>query len=441
MASPSTPDVVNLFKKVYGDLHNLLPEDYMLQQDIPFNEKQKVGDKYYEAVVLTNETGWTLGGSSMTAFELNPAIAGSVQQAEVTPYSTVLASLVPWGVISRSEGGGDKAFFDATKHIVKNNLRSHGKLLEILRLYGQSPELLGYVSYYTGTYRGETLTNGGGTVDVNGTAVTFTAGINAANKQIVFNKGSFGAGIWVGTENAHVQQVSSTGAVVAEGKLVGVDPLNGVITVDFTPIAASSLTSHRICLKGQGTAQDAIGIISILSTSGTLFGISTSQYSLWKGNAIDCLAAKFSLQKVQDGVAQAVARGSLDGDIDIYVNPRSWARMVVTEAGLRSYDSSYKSSQAENGFENITFYHQTGKATIKAHRFLKEGEALGLHLPDWSRSGSAEISFQVPGINKEIIFPVENMAAYAFRSFSDQYVFCHAPAKSIYWYNIDDEAA
>lgn len=87
MSAVSTPDVVNLFKKVYGNIHDLLPEDYELQKAIPFSEKQKVGESFVEAVILTNEVGWTLGGSSMTAFELNPASAGSVQQATVVPYS------------------------------------------------------------------------------------------------------------------------------------------------------------------------------------------------------------------------------------------------------------------------------------------------------------------------------------------------------------------
>jgi hypothetical protein len=70
-----------------------------------------------------------------------------------------------------------------------------------------------------------------------------------------------------------------------------------------------------------------------------------------------------------------------------------------------------------------------------------EGDAFALHLPDWSRSGSAEISFTVPGMDKEVIYPVENMAAYAFRSYSDQYLFNHAPARSILFTDIDDESA
>lgn len=442
MSAVSTPDVVNLFKKVYGKIHDLLPEDYELQKDIPFSEKQKVGESWVEAVILTNEVGWTLGGSSMTAFELNPSSAGSVQQATVVPYSTVLSSVVPWGVISRSAGGGEKAFYDGTKHVVKNNLKSHGKLLEILRLYGQAADLLGYVSFATATYRGVAFTNGTGTLTVNGNSVAFTNGINATTNWILFAPGSFAAGIWVGSEGVVVQEIDTNGIIVKEGKMIAVDPLQGAIQVDFVPTAASSVTSHRIGFKGQATASDMIGIVNILSATTTLFGINTATYSLWKGNVVPNLNQKLTLTGIQNAIAQCVARGGLDGDITLYVNPRTWANLIVTESGLRMYDSSYKPGQAENGFEAITFWSQTGKITVKAHRFIKEGIAIGLHLQgDWSRSGSAEISFTVPGIPGEVIFPLQNQAGYAFRSYADQYIFCHAPAKSFIITQINDEAA
>ena len=83
MGSVSTAAAVNLFKRVYGDLQDLLPEDFLIAKDIPFTEKQKVGEKYIEGVVLSHEVGITFGGSTMDAFELNPAIAGAVRQAEV----------------------------------------------------------------------------------------------------------------------------------------------------------------------------------------------------------------------------------------------------------------------------------------------------------------------------------------------------------------------
>lgn len=435
--SVSDGTVVNLTKKVYGDLTNLLPQDQHLEKDIPFSEKQKVGDKYVEAVVLTAETGITLGGSGMDAFELNPAIAGAVKQAEVAPYISVLGSVVPWGLISRTAGAGEKAFYDGTKHIFKNNLKSHGKFLEIMRLYGQAPSLLGYVSYATATYRGVSLTTGTGTIN----GVAFTNGINAAGKAILLAPGQFASGIWVGMEGVKVQQVNASGTVVAEGKLVSVESEFGYIVVDFTPVAASSTTSHRLKFEGMD-GNEMIGIQKILSTSGTLFGINNSIYRLYRGNTatVGGKLAFTGTTGIGKYVANMVNAGGLEGDLDFYINPRSWETLNADQAALRDYDSSYKSNEASNGFEDIVYHTQTGKLTFKAHRIVKEGDAFGLHLPSWSRSGSAEVSFTVPGIDKEIIFPLENQAAWAFRSYADQYIFCHEPSKNIYLSGINDEA-
>lgn len=439
MPANNNGEVLNLFKKVYGGITDLVPADYHTARDITFSQKQKVGEKYIEAVVLTNETGITYGGSTLDAFELNPASAGTVQQTEVTPYISVLGSVVPWGVLSRAAGAGEKSFYDATKHIVKNNLKSHGKFKEIDRIYGQADAGLGYVSYASATYRGVAFTNGSATLD----GIAFTNGVNTTSKNILFAPGQFAAGIWVGMEGVTVQQVAtSSGLVVAEGKMTAVKSEYGYITVDFTPIAASSTTSHKLVFKGWADSKEQLGMNKILSTSsGSLFGINVANYQLFRGRQVALGNVKFTLERLNDGVADAVNGGGLDGDLVVYVNPRTWATLVTTEAGLRDYDSSYKPSEAVNGFQSITFHIQTGRATIKAHRFIKEGEAYALHLPDWSRSGSSEVSFTVPGIDKEIIFPLENQAAMAFRTFSDQYLFCHSPAKSILFTGINDEAS
>lgn len=448
MSQVSNGTVVNLFKKVWGQLRDLQPEDYIIQKQIPFSEKQKVGDSFVEAMVLTAETGWTLAGTDLEAFQINPAIAGTVKQTEVKASQTVLSSVVPWGVLSRSAGGGDKAFYDGTKYIVRNHLKSHGKLKEILYIYGQAPELLGYVSYATATYRGVAFVNGTGTLN----GVAFTNGVNAASKAILLSPGNFASGIWVGSEGCYIAQVDETGAVLAEGNLVTVESDYGYITVNFTPVAASTAApanggaatsgTVRLAFEGMGAGKDMIGIKKILGTqTGSLFGIPVQQYSLWRGNYINNGNVQFTFDKLQSGVAAAVNRGGLEGDLLIGVNPRTWGKLITTEAGKRMYDDSYKPSSAENGMESITFYHQAGKATIMSHRMVKEGDVMGLHLPDWSRSGSAQISFTIPGIEKEVIFPLQDSAAYAFRSYSDEYIFNHAPARSIWWFNVNDEAS
>lgn len=439
MASQS--EVTSLFKRVYGDLTNLLPQDFPLAKDIPFSAREKVGEKYICAAVLTAETGWTLS-SSTSAFELNPARAGVIKQTEVSPYISVLPSIIPWSVMSRTADAGEKAFYSATKFLVSNNLKSHGRLQEILRLYGQSDALLGYVSYATATYRGVSFTTGTGTLTLqDATTLAFTNGINAASKAILMAPGQFASFNFVGLEGVKINEVDSTGAIIKTGSLVSVNSELGYITVDFTPTAASSTTSHRICFDGMESANDYVGIQKILSTTGTLFAINTATYSLWQGNRYNCNNQKLTLARFQAAVANMVNKGGFRGDLKVYVNPRTWATLATTEAGLRVYDKSYSPSKADNGFDSIEFFTQAGKAEFIPHPGVKEGDAFALSLKTWSRSGSSEISFSIPGMPTDVIFPMTNQAGYCFRSFSDQFIFCDIPVHNLYFYNINDESS
>jgi len=446
MASVSNIQVIELFKTVYGSMHDLVPEDQLLGQDISWSDGDRVGTQFVEDVVLGAETGITLGGSGQEAFEINPAIAGAVKQTLVTPYVSILPSVLPFATISRSFGN-EQAFFRATKFITRNNLKSHNKFLEIFRLWGQSPSLLGYVSYYTGTYRGAAFTNGGGTVN----GVAFVAGVSAASKAILLAPGEFAPGFWVGMIGFKVRQVDSTGAVLASGKLTGYQAQYGYITVDFAPVVSAAITgagSVRLCFDGQESAGEMIGIHAVLANTGTLFGISTSAFPLFKGNVQDIsngavTGVKLSLDRLQDALANSVNGGGLEGDVNVYVNPRSWSTLSKTEAGTRVYDKSYQASKAENGFRDIEYYTQTGKLTIKAHRCMKEGYAFGLRTDVWKRSGSAQVGFKVPGMddNGDLIRPLENQAGYQFKSYADEYIFTPEPNQNLLLTGINDESA
>jgi hypothetical protein len=438
MSSVSNNNVIELFKKVYGQLHDLVPDDQPLSSDISWVEGNRVGSEFVEDVILGAEVGITLGGSGQDAFEINPAIAGAVKQTSVVPYVSILPSILPFATISRSMGS-EQAFVNATKFITKNNLKSHNRFQEIMRFYGQAPELLGYVSYATATYRGVAFVAGTGTLN----SIAFTNGINVASKAILLAPGQFAAGIWVGMQGVKVKQVDSNGVVQASGKLVSVNAKYGYITVDFVPVAASSTTSSRLAFDGMESSSEMIGIKKILSTNGTLFGINNSLYSLFRGNQSDLGQVKLTLDRLQEVIADAVNGGGLDGSVTVYVNPRSWKTLAVTEAGLRVYDKSYSPSKAENGFMDLEFYTQTGKLTIKAHRMVKEGDSFILKLDTWKRSGSAQVGFKVPGIEGagDLIRPLENQAGYQFKSYADEYVFTPMPAHNIIVTGINDESA
>ena len=440
---------VELFKKVYGQMHDLVPEDQLLAKDIGWSDGDKVGSKFVEDVVLGHEVGITMGGSGQEAFEIDPAIAGAVKQTEVSPYVTILPSVLPFATISRSAGGGEKAFFEATKFITRNNLKSHNDFQEVLRIYGQSSGLLGYASYFSGTFRSASFTNGTGTLN----GITFTNGVNAASKAILFSPGEFAAGHWVGKQGVKVAQVNSSGVVTAAGKLVSVNAQYCYIIVDFAPTAPTAAPdgtntpvsgTSRICYTRMSTASDMIGMDYILRSSTTLFNISQTQFPLFKGNVVNLAQTKLTLGKLQTALADAVNGGGLEGDVTVYVNPRSWATLGTTEAGLRVYDKSYSPQQAQNGFMDLEFYTQTGKLTIKAHRKVKEGYAYALLLNTWKRSGSAQVGFRVPGMSQgegDLIRPLENQAGYQFKSYADEYMFCWAPAQNLVFTGISDEAA
>lgn len=338
---------------------------------------------------------------------------------------------------------------NATKFIVRNNLKSHNKFLEIFRLHGQSPSMLGYVSYYTGTYRGASFTNGTGTIN----GVTFTNGVNTASKLILLNQGYFASGIWIGMKGVIVKQVDSSGAVVASGKLVSVQSKWGYIEVDFTPVAASAVPSVvpstitsgtiRLCFNKMETQQEMVGVKKILNTSGVLFGINNAIFELFRGSTGYFNQKKVTLDRTQEVVADAVNGSGLEGDLEVLVNPRSWKTFANTEAGLRVYDKSYSPQMAENGFKDLEFYTQTGKLTIKAHRMMFEGEMAILKADTWSRSGSAELGFKVPGMESsgDLIREMENQAGFTFKSCADQYIFTFAPAQNIFVTGINDESA
>lgn len=440
-SSVSNDTVIELFKRVYGDMRDLTPDDQILAKDISWDEDKAVGDRYIEDVVLGAEVGITFGGSGQDAFEINPAIAGAVKQIEVKPYVSILPSVLPFATVSRSAAGGEKAFMAATKFITRNNLKSHNDILEIMRLYGQSSKLLGYVSYASQTYRQASFTTGTGTIN----SITFTNGVNTASKLILFKPGDFAAGIWVGKKGIKVKQVDSTSAVVGSGKLVSVNTAYGYIEVDFTPVAASSTTSHRICFDGMESANEMIGMHKILSTTtGTLFNLSVTTYELFRAVQYAMGGKKLTLPKGNEIIADAVNAGGLDEDVVMYVNPRSWATCATTESGLRAYDKSYDEGKAKNGFRDLEFYTQTGRLTIKAHRKIMEGDAFIVTPTTWHRSGSARVGFRVPGMEEgggDLIRALENQAGYQIKSYSDEYMFCPEPVKNIYISGINDEAA
>lgn len=275
-------------------------------------------------------------------------------------------------------------------------LRSMAKKLEIEMLYGQ----VGY----------------GTVASSSGATITITTA-------------EWAPGIWAGAEGMPIEVRDSTGATSrGEAVVVSVDMDARTVTLN---VALSGLTAGDVIWHKGAYGNEFPGIHKILTiSSGTLFNINVGTYNLFRGNQYSASSAALSFSKLNQAAARAVEKG-LDSKLLALVNPRGWANMLNDQAALRRFDSSYSKDKTEVGSKGILFHSQNGEIEIEPSIYVKEGYAYLLDIEGWFRVGSTDMTFKRPGQGEEFFRDLENSAAYELRLYSDQAVFCMAPAKNV----------
>lgn len=321
-----------------------------------------------------------------------------MKDAQVKGSPVVLRSLLGYVAASRAALGGQKAFMDATKFLVANMLRSMAKKMEIQMLYGQ----MGYGAVAS--------------------AVTTAVTVSTAE---------WAPGIWAGAEGMPIEIRDASGSTSrGEFKIVSVNMDTRVLTLNADAQAANVQATDVIWHKG-AYGNEFPGIHKILSiSSGTLFNIDVGTYNLFRGNIYGAGGTALSFTKLNLAAARAVEKG-LEGPLVAMVNPRAWANMLSDQAALRRYDGSYSAAKMDNGAEKLMFHSQNGLIEIEPSIYVKEGYAYLLSIEDWFRVGSTDMTFKRPGQGEEFFRDLENSAAYELRLYSDQALFCMAPAKSV----------
>lgn len=386
------------FKQVYADkLENLIPENVKLMTMIKFNQKAKTGDQYHQPVILQQEHGITFATSEDDAINLNAAVSGAIRDATIRGNVAVLRANLGYAAASRAAGGGAKAFEDATKFLVANMLRSMAKKLEIEMLYGQ---------------------------------IGYGAVASSSTNTLIVTTAEWAPGIWSGAEGMPVEIRDITGAT-SRGTftVTAVDMDLRKLTFDASVAAAGVVATDVIWHKG-AYGKEFAGIHQILSqTTGTLFGISITDYNLFKGNSYSAGSAALSFAKLNKAATRGIEKGQM-GKLVAMVNPRGWADMLNDQAALRRYDSSYSKKKMDNGAEALEFNSQNGLIEIHASTFVKEGYAYLLSTDEFMRVGSSDVTFKRPGREDEFFLDRPDSMAYELRLFTDQALFCSAPGRN-----------
>ena len=393
--APNTVSSLNgLFKEVYGDdIKQLVPDGAKVQKYIPFAPKQKeLGNQYHQPVLLAYENGFTFAAADSGAFSLNDAVNSVMKDATVNSSQIVLKAQMSYEAAAKAAKGRN-AFQDATDLMFESMQKSMRKRIEVECMYG-----------------------------VRGLATV----ASVSSLTITITTAEFAPGIWSGMEGASINVYDTTLATNRGSAVItSVDLDARTITVDAVP---SGTVATDVIFYAGAKGNEMTGIHSILTNTGSLFGISAATYTLWKSSS-QAAGGALSQAIIGKAISKAVAKG-LDDDCLLLVNPKTWTDLLSDQAALVRHTGSAIGSKVQNGSQSIEFYSQNGNVRIEPSIYVKEGYAYGLSLPAWMRLGASDVTMKTPGYGDDIFQQLQTKAGYEVRSYTSQAVFSHAPGKN-----------
>jgi len=411
------------FKEVYGDLHNLIPDTAKMMKMIPYKSKAKIGNEFVEAVKLTHEHGVTYSATDNNAgalVTLSTPIPLTLLDAKVTSSVLLLRAQIGYDAFARAESGDKVAFKDASELVIEDLLESITKRLEVCLLYGSSPTGIG------GIPQGGASDNG--------------AGVST----LVLTPAQWATGIWVGSENAQVDVYHGSTKLNSSAPMIVTSVNPDTYTIVLTETDAPTNTSAAAITTYVTSNADAFivftgsfgnemsGLDAVMLNNTTLWNINAAAYTLWHANVYDAGSANLTMGKLQSAIQKAVQKG-LDGDVNVIVNPATWATLNTDLAALRRFIED--STEGELGVESIKYLYSGGKMDIVSYNLCKEGECFIMPKKGVSRIGAADIGFKLPGGDNGFLHVPDRMG-YEFRLFSSQAFFTPFVAKLVKIKNI-----
>ena len=255
--------------------------------------------------------------------------------------------------------------------------------------------------------------------------------VSGAN--LVVTAAEWAPGIWAGAEGALVEIFNA--ALTAERT-----PAAGHYEISSTNFDTRTITMTVATLAADGviagdrvfwknaliagpTHRSAIGIHAILTqTSGALFGIDPSLFTLWLANNEGAGSAALTMDVVQAGVSRLVEKGGGEGRLCLYISTKTWVDLIGDLAALRRFQKGDGNARYEAGAEAITFWTQSGPVEIKPSIFVKGSYGYLLDLGGWSRIGAQDFAFGDPA-ERQVFHRLESKSGYDARAYANQAVF------------------
>jgi len=265
MAAGDLSDLQPDLKVIYDEFKDLMPGEAVLQKMAGFSKQSlsELGRSFNFPVMVRNEWGLSLNGSSGAVVSLASPQNGLLQEAVVTPYEQVFRGYLSWIAATRGSSAGQKAFLKTSALKMKNLLDQSRRVTEIHMLHGQE---------------------GIATVK------------SLSSQTITLQAGSTAPAILSLLENAIIYVMQSDNTTLRQKNLtvtaVDTSPTNGEYTITVSGTVTGIANNDIVYLQGcESTATPAptsemLGIHKLIATqTGNVWGIASGTYNLWRGNA------------------------------------------------------------------------------------------------------------------------------------------------------------
>ena len=386
--SINTSILDGLTRTVFGNkIGKSLPSGLHFMGKLKFKHSKKISNEFAAPVVLTMDHSVTYGGAysdvddDISVYELNDPILPVIKQAKIRSPQYSSQAILPTAAVEGIDGANERAFEEATRLYFKMLNDGLMMRLELSMMYGDK-----------GIAKASSVH---GTVASNATSITLT--LDKAETSIGILSILERAKVDLYDGSTKVKDATTSGVFTVSS----IDTANYRITLkgaakDVTALNTTVATKSKkpiILFQGQ-KGKDCTGIQQIISNSGTLFGINSSSYSVWKGNTYSADSEALTQAKIISALDIAIARG-LDGDVEVILNTKTWTQVMKNLASSSLLQEIYKADKVEYGHRLMRLYSQNGTISVTAHRFMKEGYAFILqdltNEDNWCRVGAKEI--------------------------------------------------
>lgn len=364
------------FKDIFGEYVDQVPEEFLLQREIKFSQKDKQGEKFTFPVRVRRAQGATYAGGSLygTAYALNEPVAGSTREASQTSTSFVLRENIAYDALATA-GGTKEAFGALMGEVIADMKNSAMFHQEMTLLYGGTD---------IGTISADPGAPAGGQIDVVLTATTWAAGLWSQAEGMKVDIYSAAGGTKRNT-NASPDEPFVVSVVDHDARTI---TLTSSTDADMTAIAINDV------IIPYGADGEWFDGLNALITNVSAHGISGATYGLWKAAAYSAGSTALTMAKVTALAARVMTKAGA-GELDVCVPIWAWSDLNDSHAALRRFAESTKAG-LDLGTSKITYFGPNGRLNIKPHIMIKAGEAFVKRPGVLKRIGASDTTFRLP---------------------------------------------